>query len=85
MKRLIAAFACLAFLAAVEAAPALPRAETPPADSDELRDAYAKPGASCFRKAIEQHRLVLSDPDNRADHHALAESYEFFADEGLEC
>lgn len=70
------------------AVPTLPESESEPTD---LRDSYnahaadTAPGAQCLELALAQYRLVLTDPDNRADHFYLAQTYEALSKMHLAC
>lgn len=79
--------ACLAVLALTSHVEGTPlRAEPVPAALDSFSAAMPdRPGTSCAEKALAEHRLVLTDAANRADHHYLAHTYEAMAEHRLEC
>lgn len=90
MNRLTLALTILVLLAIDAVALAAPQEQEEPVELREGSWHYGNsrdpdPGAACLTLSLEHYRLVLTDPENRADHFYLAQTYQFLAQNKVAC
>jgi len=85
MNRLMLIGMALLAMTATAATPDAEQAGIQAANYSQESQEVTYPGSSCIAMAWEQYGLVLSDPDNGADHYYLAETYRVMGEHALEC